>query len=340
MDKKGKFINFKNIFSTILNIIFYTIFFLLVLIVCMIIFYFIISKIFTKKGEDTRPPFALYMIVSPSMEPNINVYDVVLDKKVNNINKLKVGDVITFKSNSIISNGLVVTHRINKIENNNGEIYFITKGDNNQNPDSGKVNNENIYGKVIMKIPQLGRLTTFLSNRGVWLIVIVLPSLAIIIYDIFKLIQLIKLKNKVDDIEEPTDDLHEEIQDNYEEQNISYDEKINLDTTNEDDNDELYLLDKKNEDDNIANKNDMFYIAQEKKDIPFDLPKLKDETESSKNDVPETKKEEKPKENKVKKTTKKSNTNTKSKTNSKSKTNTKTKKTNNKGKKSTNKSKK
>ncbi len=271
MNKKGRFINLKNIFSTILNVIFYTILFILIFIIVLMVYYFISAKIYAKKGEKYQPPFSLYMIISPSMVPNINVYDVVLNKKVNDVKDLKVGDVITFKSNSIISNGLTVTHRINKIDKKDGKLIFTTKGDNNQNVDSGTVTQDNIYGKVILKLPQLGRVTSFLGNKGVWLIVVVIPALGIIIYDILKLFKLVGLKDKVIDIGKPIN-----IKKNKKNENMQV-----LKTDNE--NDELYLLNKKNDENNKKeNPKNMFYINQDKNNIPFELPKLKEEEKNDK----------------------------------------------------------
>lgn len=189
--------NIKKILYNVCNVVFYTIFFVLIFLICLIGIYYFMAKHYAKKGVDYQPPISLYMIISPSMVPNINVYDVVVNKRVNDVNKLKVGDIITFRSNSIISNGLTVTHRIYKIEKHNDELIFTTKGDNNQNPDLGTITKKDIYGQVMLKIPQLGRVTYFLGNKGMLLILIVIPALGIIIYDILKLFKIFDLEDKV-----------------------------------------------------------------------------------------------------------------------------------------------
>jgi signal peptidase len=141
------------------------------------------------------------------MTPNINVYDVVVTVKTD-ISKLKVGDVISFYTNEVNVNGLTITHRIYQIVEQDGGRYFKTKGDYNQYVDKWTVKPEDIVGKVIFKIPQLGRVQFFLGTKGGWLIAILIPALAIIAYDIYKVIKLIFIRQKIisyqkeEDIEE------------------------------------------------------------------------------------------------------------------------------------------
>ena len=74
---------------------------------------------------------------------------------------------------------------------------FVTKGDANSAVDSDKVFPNNVLGKVLFKIPQLGRIQFFLASKGGWLIGILIPALAIIAYDIYKVIKLVILKSKL-----------------------------------------------------------------------------------------------------------------------------------------------
>jgi len=204
MNKKGNFFksvlnNYKKmkqsyiyrLFSKMLSV-FFTIILIFLMIVGGMMFYFNMqAKTAKEKGEQYIPPFGLYTVISPSMEPNINVYDVVLAAEVDDLEKIKVGEVITFISTSDVSYGLTVTHRVISInKNENGEIEFTTKGDSNQKPDDAIVNKNNLVGKVIFRIPQLGQVQFFLATKTGWFIVIFIPALAIIIYDIIKIIKL------------------------------------------------------------------------------------------------------------------------------------------------------
>ena len=132
------------------------------------------------------------------MLPTIKVYDVVVNLRVDDPSKLHEGDVITFISQSKINYGDTITHRINKITYDNGTYYFTTKGDNNLVPDESPVEFNNIIGKVILKIPQLGQAQFFLLKQGSKLFLILIPSFGILIYDLLKMLNLVDTKKKVD----------------------------------------------------------------------------------------------------------------------------------------------
>ena len=186
------------VLKIILNVITWTIFALLVLIALFLLYYAIAAQIYAKKGEKYEPAFSLYTIISGSMKPNINVYDVVVDGKVSNPEDIKVGDIITFTSSSSLTYGVTITHRVIAIDNSNGVYRYRTQGDNNLVPDDAYVEFGNILGKVLFKIPQLGRVQFLLLKAGSWLFVILIPSLGIVIYDILKVLKLAGTKKKID----------------------------------------------------------------------------------------------------------------------------------------------
>lgn len=158
--------------------------------ICLM-FYVISSKIAEKK--EKTPLFGFYTIISPSMEPNINVYDVVLVKKTN-INKLKKGDVITFYSTNNYFGDTPITHRIVNIDD---RTSIIVKGDYNEKADNEKVIPKNIIGKVILVIPSLGKLQFFLASKSGFIVAIIIPAIVIITYDVYKIMKMIMLKNQM-----------------------------------------------------------------------------------------------------------------------------------------------
>lgn len=198
----------KQISKSLATLVSWTLFALLTLIIGFLVYYLVCTNIYAKRGEKFEPPFSLYTIVSPSMEPNINVYDVILNKKVKDAKDIKVGDVITFISTSNISNGMTVTHRVVSIVEGQNGLEFKTKGDNNLSEDTDTAKEQNVLGKVVLKIPQLGRLQFFLSSKGGWLIIIIIPALFIIVNDILKIWKLNKAKKAISTAE--SDDNNEE----------------------------------------------------------------------------------------------------------------------------------
>ena len=192
--KKEKF---KRYFRITTKTIGYFLVGILVIIGLFLVFYVVSGKSAEAKGHN--PLVGLYTIISPSMTPKIKVYDVVLTYRVDDPTKIKVGDVITFYSTNSFFGGTPITHRVVDVLNvpSMGGLVFQTKGDANPKPDNDKVMPTNIVGKVVLRVPQLGRVQFFLASKGGWIIAIMIPSLAIISYDIYKILKLLLLKNKM-----------------------------------------------------------------------------------------------------------------------------------------------
>ena len=193
--EEDKTIKRKKAVKNVYKVASYTLLVILMLIALFFIVYVISGKIAEKKGQN--PPFGLYTIISPSMTPNIDVYDVVFVKRTD-LDNLKVDDVITFYSTNALFGTTPITHRIVEILDvpNTGTMYRV-KGDANESADNEKVIPSNVIGKVMFKIPKLGRLQFFLASKSGWLIAILIPAICVIIYDIYKLIKLISIKNKL-----------------------------------------------------------------------------------------------------------------------------------------------
>lgn len=198
MNKKGFFSYVKRFFRMLFSALSSLAVFVLIIVGGFLIYYFVSIKIYEFKGEQYKPYISLYTIISPSMEPNVKVYDVIIDKRVSDVSEVKVGNIITFISSSVQSQGLIVTHRVSRVLINPDGVAFKTKGDNNAVEDDGLVYQNQLIGKVMFKIPQLGRIQFLLASKGGWFIVVLLPALGVIIYDVIKLCKLIILKDQID----------------------------------------------------------------------------------------------------------------------------------------------
>ena len=171
---------------------------ILVLIALFLLYVGVAHKIYQIKGDKKyEPVFSLYSIISPSMHPTIKVYDIIIDKRVTSPTDIKKGDIITFLSTSSYSQGLTVTHRVIDIrKDENGKYEYQTQGDNNMSPDAAYAPYDNVLGKVVLRIPQFGRVQNFLANEHGWILVVIIPTLIIIIKDIIKLAKLAKMEEK------------------------------------------------------------------------------------------------------------------------------------------------
>lgn len=184
----------KKIWKYVSTILSYSALVILIIIGIIFTLYVVDVKVQESKGGTAKPLFGAYVIISGSMEPNIHVYDVIVSKRVDP-STLEVGDVITFYSNDTRFYGETVTHRIVEVIDSKKGIYR-TKGDANNVEDEALTVGENIMGKVVMRIPQLGRVQSFIATKGGWFIVILIPCLCVISYDIVKIMKLVGKKGK------------------------------------------------------------------------------------------------------------------------------------------------
>ena len=139
----------KKVFSWVINI------FLILLIVITIL-----SVISSKNGFDSSMVKYIPMkVLSGSMEPKLKVGDIVVSKAVDSSN-IKVGDIITYKMGA----NTLVTHRVIKIIEMNGSNFYKTKGDANNIEDSDLVPQDNVVGKLVLRIPKGGYVVDILSS--------------------------------------------------------------------------------------------------------------------------------------------------------------------------------
>lgn len=185
----------KRIYHFIMSVLLYSVFAILIIVIVMVGAYFVDQYMSTKSGEPRAPLFGAYVIISPSMVPNINVLDAVITMRTDD-EKLQKNDVITFISKDPAHRGITITHRIVGVKKtSSGEYAYRTKGDNNNVEDKTLVSYDDVIGKVILRIPYVGYLQQFLTSSFGWIVVIVIPSLFIIVSDGVKLVKTVVTKD-------------------------------------------------------------------------------------------------------------------------------------------------
>lgn len=146
------------------------------IILVALIILFIINLILS--FEENTHILGIYMfnIVSESMEPTFYKDDLVVVRKCSE-KELKKGDIITFKQDDRI-----ISHRIDGVTKEKGEVRFITKGDNNEVRDQELVEVQEIYGKVLFSIKGIGKVIHYIQNaRGLINIVMFIIILFVLI---------------------------------------------------------------------------------------------------------------------------------------------------------------
>ena len=117
-----------------------------------------------------------FIVLSGSMETEIYEGDLALVKVID-ANKLKVNDIIAFRDDE----KYVVTHRIVEIiKDNDGEVAFVTKGDNNNAKDEGTVKLKDVEGIYVKKISGFGNVILVMQKPvtlAITLVIIVLIGL-------------------------------------------------------------------------------------------------------------------------------------------------------------------
>lgn len=162
---------------------------LLVIITCVLVLAAAFLFVSPRFGLQAHP------VLSGSMEPALKVGGLVICRKIP-VEEVKVGDIIGF----VNQNGVKTVHRVIEISENDGKIWFRTKGDANEDPDpetfsipEGKVD------KVVFHIPYAGYLSGFLRSRTGFLLFIACPGAILILMfalDIWKAVAELREERK------------------------------------------------------------------------------------------------------------------------------------------------
>ena len=115
----------------------------------------------------------VFNVATESMVPEYLVGDAILVRYINPEN-LKIGDDVTYLGTEESFKDRIVTHRIIDIEKNEaGKYIFQTKGIANENEDP-KINETQVYGKVIYKLKSITYLNSVIGNLyGMYFAIIV-----------------------------------------------------------------------------------------------------------------------------------------------------------------------
>lgn len=133
--------------------------------------------------------FSVFRVMTGSMEPEIPEDSMLLVRKTPP-EEIKEGDVISFFSPDPTLEGAVNTHRVQRVEQHDGDIWFTTKGDANAQEDSRPVSGQMVVGKVVFVSAKLGKLVSLLSNPLVFGTIILVPLLVILLMNLWRAVRL------------------------------------------------------------------------------------------------------------------------------------------------------
>jgi signal peptidase I len=159
---------------------------LLFLLLIFMIFVVVSSKL--SGGEPNFLGYQLKTVLSGSMEPTFKTGSVIVVKPLENPEKLKKDDVITF----MVAQDQLATHRIVEVFKNDNQVMYKTKGDNNNASDKDMVLSQNVVAKYTgITFPYLGYFMDFTKSKIGLAILFIIPGLLLLVYSGFTIVKAI-----------------------------------------------------------------------------------------------------------------------------------------------------
>ncbi len=165
---------------------------LAVLSVGVMIFTIISVNVFNREDRSVFG-FSLFIVLSDSMSAtDFDAGDLILTTEVD-FTELEKDDIVTFISQNPGSYGQIVTHKIREVTTNqSGQPALITYGTTTNTDDKTMVTEEYVIGKYAMHIPKVGTVFEFLKTPVGYLVCILIPFLALILYQTHNCVRLFR----------------------------------------------------------------------------------------------------------------------------------------------------
>ncbi len=182
----------------------------LFVIFAVIITAMVLSSANNENGLASFNGKSFIVIKTDSMKPAFEAGDMIVVKALVGSQKAEclVGDVITYRADlDGDGNKELNTHRITEVYEENGYVYYRTRGDNgdgDNNPDTVAPVDANpvVFSDIIGKWTGtsycgVGNIIAFLQSSTGFLLVIVLPLLLFFVFELIRFVRaLIKIKSK------------------------------------------------------------------------------------------------------------------------------------------------
>ncbi|MBQ8659269.1 MAG: signal peptidase I [Bacilli bacterium] len=171
--------------------------------------------------------YRIYTVASDSMIPIYTIGDTLLIEDTE-VDKIEIGDALTYQGESGSMKGKIITHQVVDIEIVDGQYQFHTKGTANDIEDP-IVYEDQVFGKVVHKFGVLSILGKITTNMSSLLMFITFPIAILIAIEIIKVY---KSKDDEDDEEEEesvNDAKNDEnVEESFDEENVNESEEEDL----------------------------------------------------------------------------------------------------------------
>ncbi|MBQ8132494.1 MAG: signal peptidase I [Bacilli bacterium] len=187
---------FDNIFF---KIIFGFIKFLFISVIILYLGFILVQRV---TGNKSVFGYRLFTVATGSMSGVYEINDVIAVKDCD-VNKLKVGDDIAYRGSRGGFEGMLITHRIIKIEEAEGKAgkIFTTKGVNAPVADPS-ITDTQIFGKVVGIVPIITPINHIVKTQLGFFLCVFCPLVFVIVLEILQTITDMKIeKNEIREVE-------------------------------------------------------------------------------------------------------------------------------------------
>jgi len=153
----------------------------------LLLFFSFVNK---ENGIPRIGNYSLLEVKGTSMDPKIKNGDLIFISREKK-DKYEEGNIVSF----ISDDGSIITHKIVKVEEKNGNYRYFTRGINNSYQDNDYIEIKQIIGEYKnVRIPLLGYVVGFASNGIGYILLVILPLALVFIYAMIELFKEISKK--------------------------------------------------------------------------------------------------------------------------------------------------
>lgn len=154
----------------------------------------------TTGGVPTVFGYNFYVIISPSMEPEICVGDVIISKQYEG-QPLQADQVITYLGKEGSLKNKIITHKIISVKETETGLEIITKGVANNSPDPA-ITEDDVISVMVAKTLLISFVYSLVSSPIGFIALIIIPLGALIVLEVVQLRSVVKEENSADKTKE------------------------------------------------------------------------------------------------------------------------------------------
>lgn len=178
--------------------------------ILIVVFVFAIGLSLVSRVSGTTPSlfgYSIYRVSSGSMEPELEVGDIILDVDYTETTELRVGDIVTYRGQGELS-GMMITHEVIKAPyTEDGKTYIQTQGTANEYPDT-PITLDRVGAVMVCKLSFLNTFYNIFFSP--WGFILILALLIIIFVD--EIINIVKIVTGNEKSAKNADDINDIIE--------------------------------------------------------------------------------------------------------------------------------